>query len=90
MSKQLPLPLDEDDTKRQQATQIDVAKLRLLQRRKVRDKDDLWIRELIRSIVQLMRSGPPAPRNPPFKPNGIRDRALRQSARVTSAMSSEF
>ena len=83
MTKQLPLPLNENDNKRQPTTQIDVAKLRLLQRRKVREKDDLWVRELIRSIVRMMHPGPDAPRNPPFARGGIRDRATRDVRRGT-------
>ena len=81
MAKQLPLPLNEDDNKRQQAIKIDVAKLRLLQRRKEREKDDLWVRELIRSIQRMMHPGPDAPPNPPFKPGGIRERATRNVRR---------
>ena len=42
-----------------------------------READDWHIRELIRTIHRMWRSGPDAPPNPSYKPNGIRERSLR-------------
>jgi hypothetical protein len=40
------------------------------------------VKELISSIRRMWHKGPDAPPNPPFKPNGIRERAYISAKRA--------